>query len=109
MEIGIYHANPSDYPRAQSLGIDLIQGVNLRQGISDFDKAKYHGLKIFISKDRMVDDTSYIRPAVKYWYLQDEPDMHQIPVKDVLALRNQFTIKDQHSPKLEAIVMISAL
>jgi len=109
MELGIYHTGRADYRQARNLGLDLVHGCNPGPGKAEFDEALALGLRMFISRDRIVSEETFSHPVIKYWYLQDEPDMHQISPRRVSEEHDWFRHKDRKPLKSETICIVSAL
>ena len=105
MEIGIYHTAVSDWPTVKNLGIRLVQVYP--PTTENLNIAQVMRLSVFVELKHITEHDVFQHPSVRYWMLEDEPDMWNVPPK---------TVRDQHQQvkytdplRRPTLCMVSAL
>ncbi|MBI2071072.1 MAG: hypothetical protein HYT79_10790 [Elusimicrobia bacterium] len=109
--IGMYHVPADAYPLVRELGIESVEvgadnGRSREDVVKQLDAAHAAGLKVFAGVYGTPFDSLKVLPAVEsiknhpavtFWYLIDEPDMHGVK-PDIVKEINRFV----HTTDLQA-------
>lgn len=121
--VGVFQISPDRFSKADSIGIMVVHhyhfegwknnkyptGDNI-EALDYLDKTQEYGLKAMIgfnTKDLINGnfesvinrvDTLKNHPALKYWYLADEPDINFLSVKECKQLYNIIKKRDPEHP-----------
>lgn len=105
---GMYHVPDDSFAMVKELGIDMVQ-VSIEYATAaavvrdKLDKAQSLGLETFFGvyrfpfevPDAITQIQTYVRhPGIKYWYLIDEPDIHDVSPDFVRQLSEYVHLAD---------------